>query len=210
MRNPWASTFDITKAWPTTQTSCTASIRGLRELFLTRTRSSTWTSTLTAGQPSLSFSSFSSVFLENWMLWFNTHPLNIYEGKQTSQSFFILDWPLIVLPEIKFFHRALQTPRWFNAPGNVETNWLGLDLWGLAKTARWHKTSHFCGVRACLYASLCSRIVRMVPHNYTWDSVEIYPVSIYTGCDLHRFDARFCLAALSSLTGLWHNISLVN
>lgn len=110
MRNPWASTFDITKAWPTTQTSCTASIRGLRELFLTRTRSSTWTSTLTAGQPSLSFSSFSSVFLENWMLWFNTHPLNIYEGKQTSQSFFLLDWPLIVLPEIKKFSQSITDP----------------------------------------------------------------------------------------------------
>lgn len=62
MRNPWASSFDITKAWPTTQTSCTASIRGLRELCLTRTSSSTWTSMLTAGQPNWSYSSCSSVF----------------------------------------------------------------------------------------------------------------------------------------------------
>lgn len=203
MGNPWASTFDITKACPTTQTSCTASTRGPRELCLTRTSSCTWTSTLTAGQPRFLFCSTidsgkldvscSGLILVLWafmrgnelhrscILWkFSIFPLGLTLDCST--------WGYT-------FHRAIQNDRdsrWFSAPGNAETDWSG--VWALASSPLTECFLFLWFVSMSL-ASFCSWMVQLVPYNCTWGSVVICPVNIYTGCDLLHSVDWHCLTA---------------
>ncbi len=180
MGKPWASTFDITKACPTTQTSCTASTRGLRELCLTRTSSCTWTSTLTAGQPSRLFCSFvdsgkldvswSGLILVIWAF---------MRGKELHRycvlwklSLFSLEMTLDCSTWGYTFHRAIQNDRdpwWFSAPGNAETNWSGLDLWGLASSPL-TESFPFLWFVSMFLASFGSWMVQLVPYNCTWGS----------------------------------------
>lgn len=189
MGDPWASTFDITKACPTTQTSCTASTRGLRELCLIRTSSCTWTFMLTAGQSSL-FCSLVSLKTACFLFWLNTLRLSI-EGHMRDMSLtdlaFCENWVFYLGMTLDCstwgytFHRAIQNdrdPRWFSAPGNAETNWSGLDLWGLASNPLTESFPFLWFVSMSL-ASLCSWMVKLVPYNFIWGSVIICPVNIY-------------------------------